>query len=203
MLNWWEQAETNWALSSHGGELNPMVNKIYCASHKALCSLFLKCSATNKITAKSNYITVWLRSYYFLEGMVFLMKSFAEKLKHLRQSAGYTQAQAASLLGISASAVGMYEQGRREPDLELTQRICRLYDVTPDFLVNGNSEAPAEINEIIAGMRKQMKMSQGIMFNGVPISEEDTEKIFDAMMLAAQLIMQKKSESKEKSMSEQ
>ncbi len=120
------------------------------------------------------------------------MNSFSQKLKKLRQDAGYTQAQAAGLLGISASAIGMYEQGRREPDLELTQKICDLYGITPNYLVNEDADAPAEINDIIAGMRKQMKMSQGIMFNGVPISEEDTEKIFDAMTLAAQLIMQQK-----------
>ena len=38
--------------------------------------------------------------------------------------------------------------------------------------------------------------------NGVPISEEDTEKIFDAMMLAAQLIMQQKNETIPEEMSE-
>ncbi len=32
-----------------------------------------------------------------------------------------------------------------------------------------------------------------MMFDGVPISEEDTEKIFDAMLLAAQLIMKQRS----------
>ena len=125
------------------------------------------------------------------------MNSFSQKLKKLRQDAGYTQAQAASLLGISASAIGMYEQGRREPDLELTQKICELYHITPNYLVNEDADAPAEICDIIAGMRRQMKMSQGIMFNGVPISEEDTEKIFDAMTLAAQLIMQSKQTDEE------
>lgn len=130
------------------------------------------------------------------------MNSFCEKLKKLRQSAGYTQAETAALLGISASAVGMYEQGRREPDLELTQRICELYNVTPNYLVNGKADAPTEINEIIANMRKQMKMSDGIMFNGEPISEEDTEKIFDAMMLAAQFIIQQKNDSAPEELSE-
>ena len=139
---------------------------------------------------------------YTFKGMTLFMNSFSEKLKKLRQTAGYTQAEAASLLGISASAVGMYEQGRREPDLELTEKICELYNVTPNYLVNGNADAPAEINEIFASMRKQMKMSDGIMFNGVPISEEDTEKIFDAMMLAAQLIMQQKNDKIPEEMSE-
>lgn len=126
------------------------------------------------------------------------MNNFSTKLKRLRRAAGYTQSQAAKLLGISASAIGMYEQGRREPDLETTQKICNLYGVSPAFLVNEDSDAPSEISEMINQMRAQLKQSQGIMFDGVPISNTDTEKIFDAMMLAAELIMKQRSEGEKK-----
>ena len=119
------------------------------------------------------------------------MNDFSLKLKKLRQTAGLTQAEAALRLGISASTVGMYEQGRREPDLETTQKICKLYGVTPDYLVTGNFDAPTEISEMINNIRARMRHSEGIMFDGVPVSEEDTEKIFDAMLLAARLIMER------------
>lgn len=117
------------------------------------------------------------------------MGDFSVKLKKLRQSRGYTQAEVARMLGISASAVGMYEQGRREPDMDLIGKICEVYNVTPNFLVGETSDAPAEINDVINSMREQLRQSDGLMFNGVPVSAEDTEKIFDAMQLAAQLIM--------------
>lgn len=119
------------------------------------------------------------------------MNEFPQKLKKLRQSYGLTQAEAARRLGVSASTVGMYEQGRREPDLETTQKICELYNVTPDYLVNEGFNAPAEIHDMINTLRARMRRSEGIMFDGVPVSEEDTEKIFDAMLLAARLIMEK------------
>ena len=35
-----------------------------------------------------------------------------DRIAHLRREKGYTQAQLAQLLHISASALGMYEQGR-------------------------------------------------------------------------------------------
>lgn len=127
------------------------------------------------------------------------MNDFSAKLKKLRIAAGYTQAEAGALLGVSASAIGMYEQGRREPDLETTQRICELYGVTPNYLVNdSNEDAPSEIGDMICNLREQMRHSEGVMFNGVPINEEDTEKIFDAMMLAAQLIMKQRSEEEQR-----
>ena len=44
------------------------------------------------------------------------MDGFAKRIKELRIKKGYTQAQLGEKLGISPSAVGMYEQGRRQPD---------------------------------------------------------------------------------------
>ena len=85
------------------------------------------------------------------------MNDFSLKLKKLRQTAGLTQAEAALRLGVSASTVGMYEQGRREPDLETTQKICQLYGVTPDYLVADTFDAPTEIAEMINNIRTNNK----------------------------------------------
>ena len=41
----------------------------------------------------------------------------------------YTQGQMADLLGISRSAVSMYETGNREPDLETLEKIAKLFNV--------------------------------------------------------------------------
>lgn len=126
------------------------------------------------------------------------MSDFSEKIKKLRVNAGYTQLEAARRLKVSASAIGMYEQGRREPDMEVIGRICELYHVSPSYLMNPQTDAPSEIGEVINSMREQIKSSNGLMFNGVPVSEEDTEKIFDAMLLAAGLIINGAAEKERK-----
>ena len=54
---------------------------------------------------------------------------FGKKLKMLRKKAGFTQANLAKKLGISPSSVGMYEQGRREPDSVMLVKIAELFDV--------------------------------------------------------------------------
>lgn len=56
----------------------------------------------------------------------------------LRQRAGLSQAELGKLLGVSASAIGMYEQGRREPSLALLQALCEQFHVSADYLLMGH-----------------------------------------------------------------
>ena len=56
----------------------------------------------------------------------------------LRVEKGWSQAELAKRIGVSASAVGMYEQGRREPSLALVVCLARQFCVTTDYLLMGN-----------------------------------------------------------------
>jgi len=116
------------------------------------------------------------------------MTNFASRLKALRTKHGYTQAQLASLLEISTSAVGMYEQGRREPDNTLLKRICAIFEVSTDYLL-GHDEGPREVEKALDDMRSRLKETGGLMFKGNLLNEEDTEKLFDAMYLAAKIML--------------
>ena len=60
----------------------------------------------------------------------------------LRLSKGWHQAELARRIGVSASAVGMYEQGRREPSLNLVVCLAREFGVTTDYLLIGDSPCP-------------------------------------------------------------
>lgn len=59
-------------------------------------------------------------------------------LKELREKRGLTQAQLSNSLKISPSAIGMYEQGRREPDHETLSKIADFFDVSIDYLIGRN-----------------------------------------------------------------
>ena len=59
------------------------------------------------------------------------------RIAALRKKAGWSQADLARQLQCSASAVGMYEQGRREPSADLLVRLARLFDVSTDYLLTG------------------------------------------------------------------
>ena len=57
----------------------------------------------------------------------------------LRIEKGLSQAELARRLCISASAVGMYEQGRRMTSLDLVVRLAREFGVTTDYLLIGET----------------------------------------------------------------
>ncbi|MEG1036586.1 MAG: LexA family transcriptional regulator [Anaerovoracaceae bacterium] len=63
------------------------------------------------------------------------MGKFNIIFKQLRQEARLTQDELAEKLRLSRSAIGMYESGRREPDLETTELIADFFNVDIDYLL--------------------------------------------------------------------
>ncbi len=60
-----------------------------------------------------------------------------ERIAALRRRAGLSQAELAQRLQISASAMGMYEQGRREPSVDTLIAMAEELQVSIDFLLTG------------------------------------------------------------------
>lgn len=89
--------------------------------------------------------------------------SFAERLQELREDRGITRKDLAAKLNITVSALGMYEQGRREPNLEMLVRLADCFDVTLDFLVGRsfNEEETKNIIEALHLKNQIDKLPQG------------------------------------------
>lgn len=86
------------------------------------------------------------------------MSRLSEKLISLRKQKGLSQQELANELGLTRSAIGMYEIGKREPDIETLEQIADYYGVAMDTLL-GREEVPhAGIREVLAegGMRLLM-----------------------------------------------
>ena len=62
------------------------------------------------------------------------MNKYGKRLKELREQRGYSQEGLAKLLNTSRSRIGMYEQGRRQPDFEMQEAIADLFNVSIDYL---------------------------------------------------------------------
>lgn len=69
------------------------------------------------------------------------------RIAALRRAAGWNQAELAQRLRISPSAVGMYEQGRREPSAEMLVQLSRVLGVNVDYLLTG--EAGTEESQLL------------------------------------------------------
>jgi transcriptional regulator with XRE-family HTH domain len=63
---------------------------------------------------------------------------FSNKLKQLRLMLGYTQAQMADFLGITARGYRNYELGAREPELSVLIKLADRFNVSLDELVGRN-----------------------------------------------------------------
>lgn len=74
-----------------------------------------------------------------------------ERIAALRRRAGLSQAELAQRLRISASAMGMYEQGRREPSVDTLVAMARELQVSTDFLLTGKIRTVQE-DEAMAQM---------------------------------------------------
>lgn len=63
------------------------------------------------------------------------MSSFASRLRRLRERKGMTQKDIANHFQLGESTVSMYEQGKREPDFDLLERIADYFEVSTDYLL--------------------------------------------------------------------
>lgn len=66
---------------------------------------------------------------------------FKKQIELLRRKNGWSQAELAERLHISPSTVGMYEQGRREPSIDVLVAMSKEFDVTIDYLLTGRMNA--------------------------------------------------------------
>ena len=71
-----------------------------------------------------------------------LKTMLGERIGALRRARGLSQAELARRLKISASAMGMYEQGRREPSAQTLVALARELQVSTDYLLTGEAANP-------------------------------------------------------------
>lgn len=115
------------------------------------------------------------------------MSGFSETLSALRRQRGLTQAELAAKLGISKSAVSMYERGNREPEFELLEAMADFFHVSVSALldreetdlVNGDP-ALTEYLETLRD-RPEMRMLFSVTKNATREDVEAAVKIIEAL----------------------
>ncbi|MBA3926586.1 helix-turn-helix domain-containing protein [Listeria rustica] len=66
-------------------------------------------------------------------------------LKSLRKSRNLLQKEVADKIGVARTTYAMYEQGNREPDNDVLNKIADFYDVSVDYLL-GRTDNPSVEN---------------------------------------------------------
>lgn len=60
---------------------------------------------------------------------------FGDRLKKLREDKDLRQKELAKIIGLSDRTIGMYEQGRREPDFNTLTKLADFFNVSIDYLL--------------------------------------------------------------------
>lgn len=82
------------------------------------------------------------------------------RIAALRRAAGWSQAELAQRLRISPSAVGMYEQGRREPAAQMLAELSELFGVTIDYLVTGKPDTRHDREQFSGALQASVAAAQ-------------------------------------------
>jgi transcriptional regulator with XRE-family HTH domain len=125
------------------------------------------------------------------------------RIKELRAAALMTQKALAQKLGISPSAVGMYEQGRRQPDPETVLKLCRLFETTADWLLFGaggrrGEEPPTDLAVLLADWRGELLGLSGRLYHKTAqgrrllLTRSDLDRLWQAVAVAAEITLRPK-----------
>ena len=105
------------------------------------------------------------------------MNTLGDRIRILRSGRALTQQAVAEALGVSRSAVAMWEKDEREPDLETLAQLAKLLDVPLSALVE-RKEAPMPEN--LRPVRARRIPLLGAIAAGEPIfAEEEHETYVD------------------------
>lgn len=91
------------------------------------------------------------------------MADFSTIFKLLRSKSGFSQQELAEKLGLSKSAVNMYERGERQPNFETLEHIADFFNVDVDYLL-GRSDKSTALPESVYYLNNDARELAQFMF---------------------------------------
>ncbi|MBY7740095.1 helix-turn-helix domain-containing protein [Paenibacillus polymyxa] len=112
------------------------------------------------------------------------MASYPNRIREIRKSQKKSGVQVAEFLGITPQFLYNIEKGSRTLNTEVASKLAEYFDVTVDYLL-GRTEAEKDDRQYpewatskdIRDFKTILEEDAPVMFDGVPISEDDKEKI--------------------------
>ena len=71
----------------------------------------------------------------------------SKQIVQLRKKKGMSQSQLAKALGVSPSAIGMYEQGRRVLTLDIIIAMAQIFEASLDYLITGTESCYPKVTK--------------------------------------------------------
>jgi transcriptional regulator with XRE-family HTH domain len=111
--------------------------------------------------------------------------TLGSKIKLLRNERNITQPDLANELGVTVRTVAYYESDEREPKKSTLLKLCSFFNVSIDSLLSNNELFLLDAKEKY-GFRGKKKAESfinetALLFAGGELSEEDQDKVFEAI----------------------
>jgi transcriptional regulator with XRE-family HTH domain len=105
-----------------------------------------------------------------------MLSEFAERLKQTRKNKKISQSKIAEKIGVHLSTYSNYDRGKQAPDIGVLVKICKILEVTPNWLIYGSETAKQKINiELLAFIIA--KIEELIKNNGYDVDPLKKSKI--------------------------
>lgn len=100
------------------------------------------------------------------------------RISELRKKCHISQRELAVRLGVSTSAIGMYEQGRREPDTKTLLRLAQEFNVTVDYLICATDVNESfDIDVVSRNIAESLLANPALLITSEIYSEQDLSTI--------------------------
>lgn len=111
------------------------------------------------------------------------MSHFSDTLISLRRQLGLSQQQLAEATGLSRSAIGMYETGRREPDMDTLRLLAEYFRLDMSELISPAERRDEELDELLETLRSRedMRMLFKLARDATPEDVRRAVKIIEAL----------------------
>lgn len=111
------------------------------------------------------------------------MSHFSDTLISLRRQLGLSQQQLAEATGLSRSSIGMYETGRREPDMDTLRLFADFFNVELSSLIAPSPHRDEELDELLETLRSRedMRMLFKLARDATPEDVRRAVKIIEAL----------------------
>ena len=106
------------------------------------------------------------------------------RIAALRRGVGWSQAELARRLQVSPSAIGMYEQNRREPSAATLVALSQVFGVSTDYLLTGKPLNPPDQQALSRSLLNCLDSAQSQTHRrSEALTRQELAALFAAMLL--------------------
>ncbi|MDE6294114.1 MAG: helix-turn-helix domain-containing protein [Clostridiales bacterium] len=117
--------------------------------------------------------------------------NFAERLKAIRLDRDMTQKDVYTRLRISPNGYASYEQGRTEPGIETIIQLCKIFEISTDYLLGSETEF-GEKNHQTTRQEHYTQDEQQLIETYRTLSPGKKRALFDMLEISTEIQSKKK-----------